>query len=328
MNFDPYDSVAWKSFGMLDAEETALFDDAAHRELGLKRACLEMDRLAAAVAATIAEPILPSPDQLEDVQRRLGLVRGKSNTLLWLAISGWAAALALAGLWAWSDATEPEKPPARVSESVSPSPVSVEEDAAVIVRRNEQIEQLRQSLEEFHERESAMFKVLPGRALPLVMLMLPPDEKAVSVAPLTALLGDALAAANRHPVSDEPEDDPETVIDPAAPTEEVATVSAAPMAVPIYDVTRDVGTLVVNNLPPAGDGNVYNLWVVMNDEGEASYLGSLPESSALGAESFDFSLGSSMALPIGFQLTLDPKNKPVKPTEENTVLLGPPALAR
>ena len=63
---------------------------------GLRRACLEMDRLAAAIAATTAEPLAPQAVQLERLQRRLGLLRGGRKCPLWLALAGWAAAGALA----------------------------------------------------------------------------------------------------------------------------------------------------------------------------------------------------------------------------------------
>ncbi|RPJ32941.1 MAG: hypothetical protein EHM17_11960, partial [Verrucomicrobiaceae bacterium] len=101
--------------------------------------------------------------------------------------------------------------------------------------------------------------------------------------------------------------------------------SGPPTAVPIYDAARDAGTLVVSNLPPAGEGQVYNLWVITTIGARPVYIGSLPESSAAGADSFDFSLGSSMVLPAGFLLTLDPANSPAHPTEANTVLQGPAA---
>ena len=332
MNFDPYDSVAWKSFGMLDADEASLFEDAMLREPGLRRACLEMDRLAAAIAATSAEPVMPQPDQLEHLQRRLGLVRGGRKCPLWVAATGWAAAVMLACAWAWLHFNAPEKPSAAAPQILqAPSAPATSENGASgleIKRLNDEIELLRRSLEEFHERDRVMFQVLPGRALPLVMIMLPPDEKAIALAPLTAVLGDAMAATNRHPVVVESSGDKEVVSSATDVEEDADVVLGPPMAVPIYDAARDAGTLVVNNLPPAGEGNIYNLWVITDIGGKPVYLGSLPESSALGADSFDFSLGSSMVLPAGFLLTLDPQSAPASPTEENTVLQGPPTPAR
>jgi hypothetical protein len=328
MNFDPYDSVVWKSFGMLDADEASLFEDAMLREPGLRRACLEMDRLAAAIAATSAEPVMPQPDQLEHLQRRLGLVRGGRKCPLWVAVSGWAAAIALACVLTWNHFKTSEKSsvvvPSVIKAPVAPVTSETGASGLEIKRLNDEMEILRESLEEFHERDLAMFKVLPGRVLPLVMIMVAPGEKPVYRPPLTAMLGDALAATNRHPVVEEDAADVVPVQDSGIAEAEVAVVAEPPMAVPIYDAARDSGTLVVSNLPPAGEGNTYNFWVITDFGGKPVCLGSLPESSALGADSFDFSLGSSMILPVGFVVTLDPQNAPASPTEENTVLQGPP----
>lgn len=331
MNFDPHDSVAWRSFGMLDAEESSLFEDAMRRDPGLRRDCWEMDRLAAAIAATTAEPVMPQPDQLESLQRRLGLVRGGRKCALWVGASGWVAALAVACVWTWMHFNKPEKPSVSAPvayASVAPADSRGGASGVEIKRLNDEIEILRRSLAEFHERDNVMFQVLPGRALPLVMTMVPPGEKASSRTPLTAVLGDALAATNRHPAVTDQSAGEVLEEEPGYAVQEVAVVPVPPTAVPIYDAARDAGTLVVSNLPPAGEGNAYHLWVVTQVGGKPVYLGSLPESSALGADSFDFSLGSSMVLPAGFLLTLDLQDTPVSPTEENIVLQGPPTPAR
>ena len=97
---------------------------------------------------------------------------------------------------------------------------------------------------------------------------------------------------------------------------------------PIYDAARDTGTLVVSNLPPAPQGRVYHLWVSTSASTRPVYLGKLPDNSVSGAESFDFSLGSTMILPTAFMLTLDPANSPAAPGDDNTVLAGPPVGAR
>jgi hypothetical protein len=342
MNFDPYDSVAWRTFGMLDAEETALFDEAMRDEPGLRRACLEMDRLAAAIAATTVEPVCPPAGQLERLQRRLGLAHAGRKSPLWLTVSGWSVAAALAGVLAWDRFGSPEAPPSAAAPAIAQpvaAEVSVGPGAKLETQRlTQEIEVLRRSLEQFHQRDREMFQVLPGKALPLVMNLVPPGETVVASAdprsPLTAMLGDALAATNRHAAAEEPAAETE----PASESEDVdyaAGEAAAvpepqgpPTAVPIYDAARDAGTLVVSNLPPAGEGQVYNLWVITEVGARPVYIGSLPESSAAGGDSFDFSLGSSMVLPAGFVLTLDPANSPANPTEGNTILQGPPTPAR
>lgn len=114
-------------------------------------------------------------------------------------------------------------------------------------------------------------------------------------------------------------DTPAPPVEPAEPQ--------APSAIPIYDAARDSGTLVVNNLPAAEEGRVYNLWVTTAQSDKPVYVGSLPASRTPGADSFDFSLGSNMVIPSGFMLTKDPENQPAAPGESNTVLKGPPAAS-
>jgi hypothetical protein len=196
-------------------------------------------------------------------------------------------------------------------------------------RLNQEIEVLRENLEKFEHRDRVLFEAVPGMALPIVMTMNPPgvgledpatlakNEEHVSI---TALLGDALTTLTGAA--------PPTTLDPAA--ERLADEGGFPKhptAIPIYDSARDSGTMVVSNLPPAAEGEVYNLWVTTATSGHPIYVGSLPESSASGADSFDFSLGSTMVLPSGFVLTRDPQNAPASPSEANIVLQGPPVPA-
>ncbi len=345
MNSDPYDSAAWRTFGMLDADESELFEDAMRQDPGLRRACLEMDRLAAAIVATTAEPLVPQAGELERLQRRLGLRHAPRKAPLWVAAAGWCAAAALAAFVVWERLAPQDAGPPMVREiepvSVEPVISTAEEEAGSkqeTMRLTGEIEVLRRNLEDFHQRDRVMFQVLPGRALPLVMTMLPPGETMASSGlrtSLAAMLGDALAAANRHLVPSEIPAALESVDPPDAEhveygetVAEVALPQGPPMAVPIYDAARDAGTLVVSNLQPAGIGMVYNLWVVPDAGARPVYLGSLPESSAAGADSFDFSLGSTMVMPAGFLLTLDPSNEPADPSETNTVLSGPPTSSQ
>jgi anti-sigma-K factor RskA len=344
MNSDPYDSAAWRSFGMLDADESADFDEAMSQDPGLRRACLEMDRLAAAIAATTAEPLVPPADHLERLRRRLGMGHAVRKSPLWLAVTGWSVAAALAVFVVWTRPGPAQMAPPLGGQS---SPVDIATTAATGADETEgdqetrrliqEIQVLRQNLEDFHQRDRVMFQVLTGRSMPLVMTMLPPGETMTSAGvrtSLTAMLGDALAATNRHPAPVEipakeaPDDDSHVdVVDPVVLTEPPLP-QGPPMAVPIYDAARDAGTLVVSNLQAAGSGMAYNLWVVPDVGARPVYLGSLPDSSAAGADSFDFSLGSTMVLPAGFLLTLDPSNAPADPSETNTVLSGPPTPTR
>lgn len=101
MNSDPHDSAAWRTFGMLDADESAIFDEAMRHDPALRSAFLEMDRLSAAIGAASVAPIEPRPGQLERLQNRLGLYPVKRSHF-WLGISGWAAAAVLALLLVFS----------------------------------------------------------------------------------------------------------------------------------------------------------------------------------------------------------------------------------
>jgi hypothetical protein len=339
MNSDPHDSAAWRTFGMLDAEESALFEDAMRHDPELRRTGIEMDRLATAIAAISAEPVSPSPEQLERLQRALGHSHAPRKCPLGFAVAGWCTAAALAALLAWQFISEvDEKPSTPIVEAVPAPPLpEITRDTSTETRRlTEEIELLRRNLEEFHQRDRAMFQVLPGRALQIVMTMVPPGAKASGSLATTAMLGDALAAINRAAITKPDEIESEALLTDdnsgELPVENVEppppSPPGPPSAVPIYDAARDTGTLVVSNLPPAPQGRVYHLWVSTNASARPVYLGKLPDNSVSGAESFDFSLGSTMILPTAFMLTLDPANAPAAPDDDNTVLAGPPASAR
>lgn len=319
MNSDPYDSAAWKTFGMLDDDESSIFSDAMSEDPALRKYSLEMDRLSAAIAASAAAPIAPGAGQLEKIQNRLNLNPAR-RLGIWLAATGWAAAVALAVTLIIGRSGSLEKPTV-VSPVVPQEPGSKQVKAngngkaptkAVAKRLTQEIVVLRENLEQFQHRDRVLFAAVPGRALPIVMTMNPPGIPAED-SPITTLLGDAVRATSAA----------EENIDDLSETH-----TEHPSAMPIYDSARDLGTLVVNNLPDAGEGEVYNLWVTTEPGGQPVYVGSLPESSATGADSFDFSLGSTMVLPSGFTLTKDPLNAPASPSDDNIVLQGPPASSR
>jgi hypothetical protein len=381
MNSDPYDSAAWRTFGMLDADESAIFDEAMRHDPVLRSAWLEMDRLSAAIAASTVAPVEPRAGQLERLQSRLGLYQVKRSHW-WFGISGWAAAAVLALLLVFtrdgglrknaadSAAVAPAAPIPSAPVAAPPAPVgdapagteavvaespsgegTPEEPVQVLAtpadpdsrasvkvetkRLIQEIEVLRESLERFHERDRVLFEPVPGVALPIVMTMAPPgattDEGIDSTlkgdqGSITAMLGDAIKSSNTRansvaeaavaPLFNQP-----PTLDPGQLTEE----QPAPSAIPIYDAARDAGTLVVSNLPATAEGEVYNLWVNTQSGDRPVYVGSLPQNSETGVDSFDFSLGSTMVLPSGFILTKDPIQTPSSPTEINTVLQGPPA---
>ena len=190
----------------------------------------------------------------------------------------------------------------------------------------QEIEVLREKLESFQIRDRERFEPTSGMAWPIVVRMVPPDPPlpalpdyttaaaapsppapaAMDEPPMTAILGDALAYARQ-----------------SVPTTPPAAPSATASAIPIYDAARDKGTLVVNNLPPKTAGQSYNLWVKTDNSAQPFYVGLLPESSKLGADSIDFSLGSTAIIPSGFVLTRDPQGKPPAPSPQSTILVGP-----
>ena len=333
MNSDPFDSAAWRVFNMLAPDEATRFDDALRHDPVLRNARLEMDRLAAAIAATSAIPLDPRPGQLERLQSRVGHGPPKSATF-WLAVSGWSTAAVLAvlvillitGIIGPHAASPAARNPSTGASATSPaggpgsngivrtapgqsrptgnpalsgitrpnketdakSPTKVETK-----RLNQEIEVLRENLEKFQSRDRVLFEAVPGVAFPMVMTMNPPGLAAEDPAvfakndersPLATLLGDALTSLTA--TADTP---PRAADAPALPEH--------PTAIPIYDAARDLGSLVVSNLPPVADGESYNLWVTTQNSGHPIYVGSLPDSSAAGADSFDFTLGSTMILP-------------------------------
>lgn len=300
---------------MLDADEIATFDEAMREDPALRKVSTEMDRLAAAIAASAATPIQPPAGLLDEIQRRVKPNPARSAGR-WLTISGWAAALGVALMWYLGRNESANQPTASAPPRPS-QPAAASTTTAETRRLTQEIEVLRDNLEKYQHRDRALFTATPGMALPIVMTMTPPGMVAGDFQ-ITTLLGDALRAATViH------EDPPLEDASPPADLEETPT--APPSAMPIYDSARDSGTLVTSNLPPASEAEVYNLWVTTQTATEPIYVGSLPQSSASGADSFDFSLGSTMVLPTGFMLTKDPVNHPAPPTPANTVLQGPSA---
>lgn len=322
MNSDPYDSAAWRTFGMLNADESSTFNEAMREDPALRKVSLEMDRLAAAIAASAAIPAAPAAGLLEEIQSRVKL-NPAGRRRHWLAISGWAAALVMALILIFVPSEKTKQttvsPPPLASDSTN-TPASGDTQSslkAVTERLTQEITELRENLEKYQHRDRALFTASPGMALPIVMTMTPPGMTAADFQ-ITTLLGDALRAA--------------TVIPEEYPEEEADQIPEAqtipPSAMPIYDSARDFGTLVINNLPDTPEGEIYNLWVTTHTGGEPVYVGSLPPSSAAGADSFDFRLGSTMVLPSGFMLTKDPVDQPTAPTAANIVLQGPSSPAR
>ena len=343
---------------MLDADGAASFDAAARRNPDLADAYREMNCLTAAVAAVSVTPLAPKAGQIDRLHARLGLNASKRTN--WIAISGWAAAAALALLLVLDPATEPrrstsantqrqpgsavlethpEAPPqnpgnppsasetaAAVSPAPDPSIVHPAHEVTTIVKTEtkrliQEIEVLREKLESAQDRDRVRFQVVSGMAWQIIMKMSPPElagnDPATAAldetpAALTTLVADALAGV---PSAFAPAD--------TFRTEGDSAIRAQPSAMPIYDAARDTGTLVVNNLPKTQPDESYNLWVTTEEGAPPIHVGRLPESDTLGADSFDFSLGSKAVVPTRFFLTRDSQERITAPSESNTVLEGP-----
>ena len=193
-----------------------------------------------------------------------------------------------------------------------PAPAPVEPSAAIVrvetKRHIQEIEILREQIGDFQERDRKRFEVVPDMAWPLVMRMTPPRSGIALVrenepTPLTAMLGDALTAADGSGQS-------------------LASTDGEPYAIPIYDAARDIGTLYVKDLPATEDED-YVLWR-QDDSGEQPILvGKLPKSNKKKSESFDFNLGKAATVPTAFILTKDRKGQTRPPSAANIVLQGP-----
>lgn len=187
----------------------------------------------------------------------------------------------------------------------------------------QEIEVLRGQLENFQERDRQRFESVPGIAWPVVMRMVPPGASRGAHGglaltkedpSLTAMLGDALAAASTAA----PAADPGLIRDGQLPAP-----TAEPSAIPIYDAARKSGTLVVTNLPLTTANEAYNLWVTTQEDEKPVYVGRVPNSNDQGTVPYDFSLGPKTTVPTGYMLTKDPLGEPTPPTASNTVLQGP-----
>jgi len=363
MNSDPHESAAWRTFGMLDSDESASYDEAMRQNPEMKREFHEMERLAAAIAVASTTPVTPRAGQLERLHLRLGLDPLKRPN--WLGISGWAAALAMGLFLIFKQApdksdtvsvTQPGVEPIVLVDDAAaipsqeenpieiyqkqPAEVGDTEPAAIVERVIEalpyvkletkrliqEIEVLREKLETFQNQDRMRFEPTEGMAWPIVVRMLPPGSS-VPADDVT----DSLTLNPDEPTITAMLGDALASANSAfsgATTESAAVYDIAipkvdPSAIPIYDSARDSGTLVVSNLPPKTVNESYNLWVTTEDGLSPVHVGRLPENNKPGAESFDFNLGSTKIVPKGFLLTRDKQGKPQIPSERNTVLVGP-----
>ena len=97
--------------------------------------------------------------------------------------------------------------------------------------------------------------------------------------------------------------------------------AASPVAVTIYEETTGRGSVVIGNLPPAGEGMAYQLWMRNNADDQPVSVGILPTLEA-GSERFEFDLLGPGITPAGFFLTLESAGG-VDTPGETVVLEGP-----
>jgi len=339
---------------MLNAEESAAFDDALREDAALRHAYREINALGAAVAASQAIPLQARPGQLERLQARLGLQHRRPTN--WLGISGWAIAASLALLLVISNrpgsaasgnvAVSPQmgaktahvaaanasgaNGTAEDKESLAASNSSTGSAGAGEGKSNKKIESkrliqeisvLREKLESVAKRDQKRFEIISGRSWPVMMTMAPPSSTADTAtvledAPaLTSRVGDALAGLSS--IVGDPSQEPASG-EPAA-----ADANVSPTAIPIYDPFTDHGAIVVAGLPFSDPGMGNYLWVATETSDVPVLVGQLPPRDSQQPVSIDFTLGTRGILPTSFILTNGTIGNPAVPSEKNTILIGP-----
>jgi hypothetical protein len=345
---------------MLDAEESAAFDDALRENADLRDAYREMNALAAAVAVSQVKPLQTRAGDFERLQTRLGLLR--QRPVNWLGISGWAIAASLALLLVVShrplveaggttaqvptgasgttgpatDATaenQTERIPAKSEDTLAASGTTAgtaEETEANTPRKVEtmrliqEISVLREKLEKVAKRDQRRFEIVPGRSWPVMMTMAPPpsseEEEESATVP-----EDTVALTSR--VADALAGISSITGDPSAsfaPDETAAaSATAAAAAIPIYDPVTDEGAIVVAGLPEPEEDMGNFLWVATETSDVPVLVGQLPPNESRQAVSIDFELGTKGILPTAFILTTGEIANPGAPSAKNTILIGP-----
>jgi hypothetical protein len=346
---------------MMDAEESAAFDDALRESPELRDAYREINALAAAVAVTHVKPLQPRAGDFERLQTRLGLLR--QRPVNWLGISGWAIAASLALLLvvnhrprvesggtiaqaptgasgATGSATDapaqnhavriPAKPEDTLAASGTSAGTADETEANTprkveTMRLIQEISVLRKKLEKVAKRDQRRFEVVPGRSWPVMMTMAPPPSSDDEESETETVPEDTVALTSR--VADALAGISSITGDPSAsfaPEETAAaSVAATPAAIPIYDPVTDEGAIVVAGLPQPEEDMGNFLWVATETSDVPVLVGQLPPNESQQAVSIDFELGTKGILPTSFILTQGDIGSPAAPSAKNTILIGP-----
>jgi len=344
---------------MLDAEESAAFDDALRENADLRDAYREINALTAAVAAAQVKPLQTRAGDFERLQTRLGLRHKRPVNLL--GISGWAIAASLALLLVVSHRPRVEaggntaQAPTGASgttESATDAPAENHTERIPVMSENplaasatsaattdeteantprkvetmrliQEISVLREKLEKVAKRDQRRFEVVTGRSWPVMMTMAPPpssDEEESATVP-----EDTVALTSR--VADALAGISSITGDPSAsfaPDESAAASGTAiPAAIPIYDPVTDEGAIVVAGLPQPEEDMGNFLWVATETSDVPVLVGQLPPNESQQAVSIDFELGTKGILPTSFILTKGDIGSPAAPSAKNTILIGP-----
>ncbi|MDB6068846.1 MAG: hypothetical protein JWL81_17 [Verrucomicrobiales bacterium] len=127
------------------------------------------------------------------------------------------------------------------------------------------------------------------------------------------------------PVQEVPPAATETPIVETAPPDSGAApvvVEAPPVrGYPIFDETTGSGSIILQNLPPAGVGESYQLWVTDPASSQPISVGLMPAMEAGGGRIW-FDLGGPGVAPSGYLMTLEPATGSSIPTGR-IVLKGP-----
>ncbi len=342
---------------MLDAEESAAFDDALRENADLRQAYREINALAAAVAVSQVKPLQTRAGDFERLQTRLGLLR--QRPVNWLGISGWAIAASLALLLVVSHRPRPQASgatsqtqadaraiPAGAPAEIGPDAAGIpeEENPALAasgtsvgaasgsetkapkkgetMRLIQEISVLREKLERVAKRDQKRFEIVHGRSWPVMMTMAPPpspDEDETTIPEDAPALTSRVADALAGISSITGDPSEISVPDETAAASGAATAAA----IPIYDPVTDEGAIVVAGLPqPEADmGNF--LWVATETSEVPVLVGQLPPNESQQAVSIDFELGTKGILPTSFILTNGEIGNPAAPSAKNTILIGP-----
>jgi hypothetical protein len=349
MNSDPHETAAWRTFGMLDSDEAAGFDEAMRQDPELRDAYWEMNLLSATVAAASVAPLAPRVGQLERLQARLGLQSSKS--LNWLGISGWAAAAAALTFILVVD-HQSTMPTESVKNSAAPHATKRE----VHVIQKATVEELAAQASPEEGSETAqtpsagvstantsvasqasdvklITKVETKRLVQEIAVLREKLESAEKreqqrmepvqgmAWPMVMTMRPPRATSQITPTADTDTSVVGVLGDALAGRSSLADNRAAqasadlPSAVPIYDPATGAGTLVANNLSDT------NLWVTARGESQARLLGKIPQSSEA-YESVGFELPAG-TIPANFIITNDSAGKSAPPSDKNTILIGP-----